>query len=85
MATAYPPVAAECNAMPTPRVTKAYHPVRKLAANQRFAKLPSLSKAAAKRIARAGYEKILADTGSEEVAREYQRTMEKILPDSVSW
>jgi hypothetical protein len=85
MATTYPLGAAAFHAMPTPIVVKAHRPVRKLAADQRFAKAPSLSKAAAKRIARAGYKKILANTGSESVAREYQRNMEEILHGSVSW
>ncbi len=85
MATAYPPVVAECDAMPTPMVIKVHRSVRKPAADQRFAKLPSLSKAAAKRIAKIGSEEILADTGSESLARDFERKMVRILPGSASW
>ena len=71
--------------MSTSSITKPRLPVRTLAADQRLAKLPRLSKAAAKRIIQRGHDRILASTHSEEIAKEYQQKMESILAESASW
>lgn len=71
--------------MSTPLVIKPHLPVRRLAPDQKYAKLPRLSKAAKARIVKRGYDRILADTGSEELAKEYQQTIKSVLAESDSW
>jgi len=66
-------------AIPAPRS------IRKRAKDQTFAKAIILDGDAAARIADAGYDKILAQTGSKELAEEFRTTTRVDLTVGVSW
>jgi len=85
MATTYPSVAADQITMPTPIVIEPRRSIRKLAPDQKFAKARKLTKAEAKKIGKEGSAKLLAETGSEELAKDFEKAMLRILPGSVSW
>ena len=85
MATAYPSVAANYDVMSAPVETLSRRSIRKLAPDQKYAKARKVTKAEAKKIAKEGSAKILAETGSAELAKDFEKTMIRILPGSVPW
>ena len=84
MAATYAPVAAEETTMPTPIVIEPRRSIRELAPDQKFAEARKLTKAEAKKIAKEGSVKILAKTGSEELAKDFVKVMLTILPSQMS-
>jgi hypothetical protein len=84
MATAYPPVAAQQITMPKPIVIEPRRSIRKSAPDQKFSKARKLTKTEAKRIGKEGSAKLLAETGSKELAKDFESAMLRILSDSAA-